>query len=248
MVVITIIGILAAILLPATNAVRRKAATTVTISQMRSVLNGFTMYADEHDNFYPGAHTVTPEGDFKWLDYKGSIYRQVYPNGNAGGGREWSAGAHLWQTVFINKQSVIAFPDNDNLFDHSFCMNASLITDTVGQQSSEPEYSPRNRFLYSSDVQTMLIVEADGQDYNSVQFSDTQRLEDALERNWGKFILVGYMDGSASQMRGPEIPQDPSESIDACYFWTGTDPKGWAAYQQGSGGDGSGAMMDAYRN
>lgn len=246
MVVIVIIVLIVSIGFPATSAVRQRAATAVTTSQMRNILNAFSTYASDNDDFYPGAKVDTEDGEERWLGSNGPIFRALYPQGNAGPDL-YTDGQHLFQTVFISEQSLKVFRDDKDLFNHSFCLNASLITDNIGRKQSEPEFSKRNRFLYPSETQTMLIIEADGADYNSVQYDASSRIDEAMERNWNKFVLVGYMDGTVGKIRKDKVPNHTDDD-DSSYFWTGVDKDSFSAYEKNEGGLDGTKAMDVYRS
>ncbi len=188
MVAVVIIVLLVSISFPVTLQIRQQAATSVTISHMRDILTGFATYASDHDNRYPGMKLVNKDGgEERWLGANGPIFRQLYRNGNAGPDYI-EAGAHLFRTVFVNEQSVKAFPDELDYYNHTYCFNVSLITDALNKDDPDCIYQSRSRFLFPSESQTMLIIEADGRDMNTIQWRDTGRLERAMARNWNKFI------------------------------------------------------------
>lgn len=58
LVVIGIIGVLASLLLPALGAVRRKAAGTVCLNNLRQVNLGLGMFVEEHGGIYPTTNEV----------------------------------------------------------------------------------------------------------------------------------------------------------------------------------------------
>jgi len=53
LVVIAIIGILAAMLLPALNTARERARSALCVTNLRQIGTAITMYADDHDDYYP---------------------------------------------------------------------------------------------------------------------------------------------------------------------------------------------------
>ncbi len=53
LVVIAIIGILAAMLLPALNSARDRGKTAVCVANLKQIGIAITMYADDHDDYYP---------------------------------------------------------------------------------------------------------------------------------------------------------------------------------------------------
>src|SRR5216684_1483784 len=58
LVVIAIIGILAAMLLPALNQARERARSALCISNLRQIGTAITLYADDHDDYYPPGFTA----------------------------------------------------------------------------------------------------------------------------------------------------------------------------------------------
>jgi prepilin-type processing-associated H-X9-DG protein len=63
LVVIAIIGILAAMLLPALNRARDKGRTALCLSNLRQIGVAITMYADDHNEYYPAGY-IAGYGDW----------------------------------------------------------------------------------------------------------------------------------------------------------------------------------------
>ena len=79
LVVIAIIGILAAMLLPALNRARAKAAAAQCCSNLRQIFFGMTMYADEHDDYYPESGALIPWDQTDGTTGLHSWMQQIFP-------------------------------------------------------------------------------------------------------------------------------------------------------------------------
>ena len=71
LVVIAIIGILAAMLLPALNQARERARSALCISNLRQIGTAITLYADDHDDYYPPGFTGTAANQGDWTLFIG---------------------------------------------------------------------------------------------------------------------------------------------------------------------------------
>lgn len=207
----------------------------------------------------------TRTGEARWLD--STIYAQVYPdstaavdlgdaadaNERAGGSlgntgdsgnnntRDGSGGdgSHLKDTVFLVDAAFLMYAADDDasFYDMSFCLNRSLITDSSQANSSDWEFTPRKRSLYVDDAATMLIIEGDEGDKNSIGVGDEEQIEAGAERYGGRYVHVGFMDGHVERVKIGDIPTDPTaddEKEEDCYFWTGTSIENYEAFTRGN--------------
>tara|TARA_R110002096_G_scaffold91625_9_gene207306 strand:- start:20512 stop:21447 length:936 start_codon:yes stop_codon:yes gene_type:complete len=217
----------------------------------------------------------TRTGEARWLD--STIYAQVYPDrtaatdlGSAADANETSGGAlgntgdssdnntrdgsggdgsHLKDTVFLVDAArlLYAAEDDKTYYDMSFCLNRSLITDSSQAGSGDWEFTPRKRSLFVDDAATMLLIEGDEGDKNSIGFGDEEQIEEGAKRYGGRYVHVGFMDGHVERTKIAEIPIDPTGDPDKeenCYFWTGTSIENYKAFEGGSSS--AGKAMETY--
>jgi prepilin-type processing-associated H-X9-DG protein/prepilin-type N-terminal cleavage/methylation domain-containing protein len=71
LVVIAIIGILAAMLLPALNSARDRGKTTVCVANLKQIGIAVTMYADDHDDYYPTGYIQSGADNGDWTLFIG---------------------------------------------------------------------------------------------------------------------------------------------------------------------------------
>ena len=261
MIAMTIIVLLASVAAPSYNMVKKQATWSKTPGQMSKVIEAFHTYAADHNNYYPPAYFPkggsssqevlddTLDGECGWLN--STIYAQVYPDassstsesqpGGAGGDatdntsksyKQSDTGDHLQNTVFEVKASVLANPADTNLYNHSFLLNRSLVTERSYEQD---EFAPRKSTIFTDLSSTMLLTEGlAGDKYNSISFGDTggEVLEQGFKRYDKHFIHVGYMDGRVVRMKEKEFPKTPDADMgeggrsDAAFiFWMGVGKK-----------------------
>lgn len=252
----SIILVLVSIIAAAVSRAITRAVWTETTPHMQAVLNGFAQYAVDHNGHYPPAFFPTGgtdsasgeevRGKGRWLDE--TIYGTVYPDkheelsledaatrddeDNTTGVLGSSNGMHLQQTVFEVPASVRINPREKNWYNHSYCLNKELITDQIRRNQPNPEFSPRRRALFPDDSATMLIVEATEGEMNSVGIDGWSQIEEASKRYNGKFVHVGYMDGTVERVKLRDFHRNGGDD-DGSFFWHGVDRQ---AYERYSGG------------
>jgi len=80
LVVIAIIGILAAMLLPALNTARERARSALCVTNLRQIGTAITMYADDHDDYYPPGFTGTGLTGGDWTLFVGPYFVKAVQN------------------------------------------------------------------------------------------------------------------------------------------------------------------------
>ena len=174
-------------------------------------------------------------GEDRWLDT--TIYLQIYPNAATEKvdpvpeevdpvPEEFDSqqGHHLQKTVFEISSSVVAYPKEQNWYNHSIALNRDLITDKIARQSEHPEFTPRNRNLFTDDAATMLIIEAAEGDLNSISHTDRAQLMPALKRNDGNYFTLVSWTVTSSDASCREIPATTTDD-EGAWFWTGAAPQ-----------------------
>ncbi|MEM7011144.1 MAG: hypothetical protein AAF585_06640, partial [Verrucomicrobiota bacterium] len=144
-------------------------------------------------------------------------------------------GQHLIKTVFEIDASVQNDPSERNWYNHSYCVNRSLITDTIYRRQSKPEFTPRNRNLFKDDAATALIIEGTEGDRNSIGVGDMRQINEAAKRYDDKFVHVGFMDGHVERIKLRNFPTGTG-SDENSFFWTGLDQEDYQAYEKNSTG------------
>ena len=258
MVSVVIIAILSGIMFAALARAKTNAIYTKTAPAMTAALNGFHDYATEHNGYFPpayfpkggesdGATGDNLTGQARWLDQ--TIFGQVYPNANAAiddtdeqgkdagdntvGVEDGGAfGHHLIKTIFEVPASVVYDPNEQNWYNHSYCINRALITDQVRRKQPKPEFSPRNRNLFADDAATMLIVEGSEGDNNSIAPENYGQILDAAKRYEDKYVHAGFMDGHVERIKLDRFPKNAGGTDDASYFWRGVSMQSYSAYSR----------------
>jgi len=255
------LGVIAILVLLATGGYQAAMSQTKamrTASNMRPVVLAFHEYAVEHNEYFPPAYFAngnqnnkmgqTVKGEGRWL--ASTIFAQVYPDKSSSTTGDASSdaedvttkdfdspnGEFLQGTVFEVEASVKKYPKEKNFFNHSYCLNAELITDSEGYKSGNWRFTPRKRSIFPNDTNTMLIVEALEGDHNSVTAATIDQIEKAFDRYDGRFVHVGYMDGHVARIKKNDLPKDARGSDESSIFWTGVDLE---MFRQKSGGAGN---------
>jgi prepilin-type N-terminal cleavage/methylation domain-containing protein/prepilin-type processing-associated H-X9-DG protein len=260
LVVILIMAVLVSIISAVVNKAITRAIWTKTSPQMVAILTNFTQYATDHNGHYPpayfpngGSDTASGEevkGSGRWLDE--TIFGVAYPDkatdmsmdeaatrdgddttsGTTGGNN----GEHLRQTIFEVPASVRINERDKNMYNHSYCLNKDLITDSIQRTQPQPEFSSRRQNLYPDDAATMLIVEGSEGNMNSVGADGWSQIQTASLRYNGKFVHVGFMDGHVERVKIKDFPRSGSGSDEDSFFWHGVNMEAYRNYQNSSGG------------
>ena len=79
LVVIAIIAILAAMLLPALGAAKKKAEQSYCMNNLRELAIGMTMFTDDNNNTYPDYAGLNEFSPFDWIYWQTTKWNQGYP-------------------------------------------------------------------------------------------------------------------------------------------------------------------------
>jgi len=244
LIVISIIGLLAAILVPGMGAMLDLATSQKLTQHVKQIAAATTVWGTENGNRlpspeYPGGMNVPsgktaeeyfPEnwdftGSGLWLD--GVVFGEVYlQDGNGVDMGRGENGEHLKGTIFENTKSVKEDPEERNWHRHSYAMNANLQYDRIydNVESSDPYLTEKtlSNLLFAPNA--MLIIECT--EPNVVMYSDREAIVQTISEHWGKSGkgIAAYLDGHAERLTAREIPAgDPETDPAASKFWRGID-------------------------
>lgn len=145
-------------------------------------------------------------------------------------------GHHLRQTVFEVLASIHLNPSEQNYYNHTYCLNRKLVTDSLRAQQSKPEFSLRQRSLFPDDAATMLLVEGSEGDHNSVAPESFSQILDAAKRYDDRFVHVGFMDGHVDRVKISEFPKSHTGTDENSIFWTGVKMDAYKTFENGTTG------------
>lgn len=225
--VIAIIGVLAAILIPAIGKVRQKAGTAETVSNLKQIYGGFQLYANEH-----GQELPIPKLDDNNIWSRDVLFPYLNPEIN---NPEWS---DLEGTIFTSPNAPdIGESDNPaagnvvaNASNQGFGMNTHLgsFEDTSGQENyggNKPPHLSRVREL----PRTMLLMDSNapilfGQSFFLAQFttkvSNRHNQQNAVLYGDGHVGMVAHerFTGAGADSL---MPFNASAGSEASFFWRG---------------------------
>ncbi|RFC43878.1 MAG: Tfp pilus assembly protein PilE [Verrucomicrobia bacterium] len=208
MIVVVIIALLISIGLPAYTAIVKRAEWSKVQSQMKSIVTSFHSYGAEHDGYFPPAWFPAGKPAGSWLDT--TIFPYVYPeSGYTGKDTDGNSihydaekGTHLKDTVFVVKPSVLAFPKEEDFYNHSFLLNRSLVAEAT---ATNPDFAPRKPTMYEDWTSVMLLTEGSKGDHNSVSVSDLSQLDQGMKRYQGLFVHFAFLDGHVEQVKAADV-------------------------------------------
>lgn len=247
LIVISIIGVLAAILIPTMGKMIEIAVAQKLTQHVKQIAVATTVWGAENGGRlpspeYPGGMNVptgvSPEeyfpkhwdftGSGLWLD--GVVFGEIYlktegaENAYGGGGGD---GEHLKGTIFENTQSIKQDPTERNWHRHSYAMNANLQYDRIYDNidSSDPYLTEKtlSNLLFAPNA--MLIIECT--EPNVVMHADREAIVQTIDEHWGRGgkAITAFLDGHAERLQAREIPDaDPEVDRDSSRFWRGVDP------------------------
>ena len=246
LIVISIIGLLAAILVPSMGAMLDLALSQKLTQHVKQIGTATTVWGAENGGRlpspeYPGGMNVpsgkTEEeyfpkhwdytGSGLWLDgvVFGAIYLQDAEAGASYGGGD--DGEHLKGTIFENTKSVKEDPTERNWHRHSYAMNANLQYDRIydNVESADPYLTEKtlSNLLFAPNA--MLIIECT--EPNVVMYNDREAIVQTISEHWGKGGkgITAFLDGHAERLTAGQIPAgDPEKDRDSSRFWRGVDP------------------------
>lgn len=229
LVVVVIIGILAALILPALGKMERKAGTTKATANVRQVYAVFGMYATDHDSEWPVPksasglfwskdalfpYTKNGEAAASWDDLAGTIFTS--PNAPAKG-----------------KKDNPAAPTVSNASNQGFGMNALLPSaDGDPYQGTYGGYPERRtpRAVRSQNLaRQMLLMESNAPQITGTPSFRNQFTTFVKNRNAGKNIVL-FCDGHSELIEQarfdaghaqPLMPWNAAPNSEASIFWRG---------------------------
>ena len=121
LVVIAIIAILAGLLLPSLNKARQRAGTAVCTSQLKQLLIGFSLYADEQRDFFPRTLSCFDENEGVnvsggWIYY---THWKIYEQANSVDFRKGALGP------YANTAKIYTCPSNPTGASLTYAMNSN---------------------------------------------------------------------------------------------------------------------------
>jgi len=248
LVVVAILGILAAILFPALSKGKLMAEAAKNTYNLREITVSTLTWASDHGNRlpspqYPGGMEPpedTPADEYfpehydlgesgLWLD--GVVFAQVYMKENRDGDvTQYDVnenGDHLKGTLFENTQAVKKNPDSEDWHELSYAMNANLRYDRIYDQvdSSDPYLTEKTLSNLIFAPKAMLYIE--NSDSNVVRHEDRDAILETMEERWdGKKAIAAFLDGHAERITEDLIPEeDPETDRESSWFWRGVNPE-----------------------
>lgn len=211
---IAVIGILAAILIPALTGTRQNATTTASGSNLRQL--GLAVLAHANENRGKLAATV-PDGKPQWnYGGTGEIFQFVYNQDSSSGG--WDA---IENTVFESPASRAAYPEA-SMNRHSFAKNSHL-----GQNASTVGnlYDLKSQEVPLASIpnpaKAALLLDFRVSNFTVNQSSFDEKLQFGFDRHGGEFIQVVYADGHLGTVTKHEYEEMVDDEDAYLAFLTG---------------------------
>ncbi|MCB1089455.1 MAG: type II secretion system protein [Verrucomicrobiae bacterium] len=243
MIVVTVIGILAAMAFPAYVKMQRWARETVTVNNLKQITAATLTWAADHGDKLPSPRYTGNEKNLPyywkmdtdgeagvWLN--GVVFAQIYmedaekagltldqstearPDGES---KIATAGKHLIGTVFECEASVKAMPEELDWFKHSFAMNGNLMYDeiaTFGGSSGVSDPWMTEKALSKFDPAVSMLY-IDCIEKNIVMATDIDSLKEAAEKRYeGRMVMVAFVDGHVSKMNPEKYIPDEDPQTD----------------------------------
>ncbi len=247
LIVVTIIGILMAILVPSLGKVKMMAEASKNTVNLREINLTTLNWAEDHGGKlpspkYPGGMEVPasmePEDFFPehydlgesglWLD--GVVFAAIYMRENKDG--EVTSypvdddGTHLKGTLFESTQSVKANVEETDWHKHSYAMNSNLQYDRIYDQVGSPDPFLTEKTLANLLFRPKAMLYIENMDSNVIDFEDRDTIIETSDQRWdGGKVIATFLDGHAERIHRKDIPdEDPETDRESSRFWRGIDP------------------------
>lgn len=223
--VIAIIGILAAILIPVVGSVRESARGAACASNVRQMLTGLHLFAEEHDDFFPAPQDSKlqegpfgiPQGENTWHAYIAEYcgFEQVSKMYNSG--ITWRSNS-AEPTIFncpTTVHEIVPLPGKENIGRlnpwYSYGLNADLPRIVTGRDRRSGATISAGHVVEPS--LTMAILETS--DWSALHSREIGIGYAMIPHGQG--ANVGYYDGSVRRISGEELIDIPAIDL----FWRG---------------------------
>lgn len=224
--VIAIIGILAAILIPVVGAVRESARGAKCVSNVRQMVLGLHMYAEEHDDYLPPVQDPTkedgpfgiPRSENTWHAYIAGYCGFENVTRMFRSGITWRSNTEE-PTLFncpTSTTEIVSLPGKEGVSRlnpwYSYGLNYDIIASITGN-GNRRSGSRISSSMIENASRTMAIMETS--DWSALYSREIGTGYAMIPHGGGQ--NVGFFDGSVKRMSGQELIDIESDAP----FWRG---------------------------